>query len=1531
MKNILLSATLLFTTICFSQNITISTGTYTIPQLVNNVLINSPCVSGKNITSRTGTNFGSSNGIGYFQNTNPNFPIQSGVILSTGSVVNSIGPNNSMLNDGSSSWIGDADLEATLAQSGINMTSSNASVLEFDFTPISSHFSFDFVFASEEYGNFQCQFSDAFSFLLTNLNTGVTTNLAVVPGTTLPISVVTIRDYLYNSSCPSVNAQYFGNYNGGSAANGSATNFNGQTILMSASSVLIPNTPYHIKLVIADRNDFQSDSAIFLKSNSFNIGQDVLGADMTVQNNSAICFGQPYIITSGLNPMNYTFTWTKNGVIIPNETGANLLVTVPGIYGVTYNKIINPCEAVTDTITIEYLPELTFASPNNLYKCESSTGSYVYTLSSNNSTVLAGQVTGTTVRYFNSLSNATNNINPVISNYTSNSNETIYVRVTNPITQCFAIKSFQLLTTAAPVANQPSDLTLCETNKVTHTASFNIANQTSSILNGQSPTNYAVSYFTTLLDANAGTNRITTSSYTATNGTIIYAKLKSKSDGNCFNITSFTLIVNPKPEVDTLPSVLLCYNYVLPTLTNGNYFTATNGGGTPLFAGDIISQSKTIYIYNSNGFCSSETNFKVKIINLTTLTPASKSYCDNYILPAIDYASYFTLPNGEGTQLHPGDLITTTQTIYLYYVSLEPPYCITQSHFTVTIINSPLISGFTNVFECNSYTLPILMVGKYFTGPNGTGTELAAGSLITSTQKIYVYATTNTTPKCTSEDSFIVTIGLVSVSNITDCTSYTLPPLAVGNYYTGENGTGTLLTAGTIINTTQTIHVYAVSQSVSQSNCSSDVSFVVTIILPYITPVANVTSCTSYTLPTIPVGNYYTGSNGTGTMLNSGDVITNSIDNLYIYVTNGAGCQNQQSFKITIKQLPAIDSRSDIDICGSYTLTNLTFGKYFTGTNGTGNELLAGTVITTSQTIYIYATTATAPFCTQENSFTIHVSSVLADAPANIIACDSYTLPVLTNGKYYTNTGGQHGVGALLLAGQSITETQTVYVYNESGERINCSTENQFTVTINHTPVIAAVTDINACDSYTLPLLVVGNYFTQTGGLGTKLHAGDVIATEQTIYVYAQSATSPNCTSEKSFKIKFLKASTLPNITSCSYSLPSIAVGNYYTGPNATGTMLPVGTIIYTTQKIYINATSPLFPSCSSENSFIVTISNQPKVNDIPLAKRSVCDTDGTNDGITTFDLTTLNAFVLGNQPTSQFNIAYFENLANATNNTNAITNTTLKTIYVRVNVIASQNTCFDIKEITLIINKLPNPNPKDGFICINNQTGTVLNPYTIDSELSINNNSFVWTNENNNIVGNNSVLQVVTAGNYGLVVTDKLTGCVSLPQQVTVNYSQKAIVKYTTNEAFSENQSITVTATGDGEYEYQLDDNDFQDENVFENVNAGPHTINVHDKNGCGNTKINVFIINYPKFFTPNGDGANDTWNIHSLEQQPKSKIIIYDRFGKILKTLTMNGNSWDGTLNNQPLPSDDYWFTISYNEDGETKEFKSHFSLIR
>lgn len=255
-----------------------NTTQFTNEQLVTNILVNNPCVDISNITSSTGTNFGSVNGIGYFTNNNPYFPLNSGLVLSTGNAANVGGPNLTVLSDGSDSsslWYntGDEDLEALMqAITGETMISRNTTKLEFDFTSQNEFMSFNFLFASEEYGTFQCDYADAFAFLLTDLVTGVTKNLAVVPGTDIPVSVVTIKDGQYNPLCMSQNEAFFDAFFEEPLAQTAAANFNGQTVLMSASSEIIANRAYHIKLVIADRQDGSYDSAVFIQAGSFSSG-----------------------------------------------------------------------------------------------------------------------------------------------------------------------------------------------------------------------------------------------------------------------------------------------------------------------------------------------------------------------------------------------------------------------------------------------------------------------------------------------------------------------------------------------------------------------------------------------------------------------------------------------------------------------------------------------------------------------------------------------------------------------------------------------------------------------------------------------------------------------------------------------------------------------------------------------------------------------------------------------------------------------------------------------------------------------------------------------------------------------------------------------------------------------------------------------------------------------------------------------------------------------------------------------------------
>ena len=95
--------------------------------------------------------------------------------------------------------------------------------------------------------------------------------------------------------------------------------------------------------------------------------------------------------------------------------------------------------------------------------------------------------------------------------------------------------------------------------------------------------------------------------------------------------------------------------------------------------------------------------------------------------------------------------------------------------------------------------------------------------------------------------------------------------------------------------------------------------------------------------------------------------------------------------------------------------------------------------------------------------------------------------------------------------------------------------------------------------------------------------------------------------------------------------------------------------------------------------------------------------------------------------------------------------------------------------------------------------------------------------------------------------------------------------------------------------------------------------------------TTTDAIVINYPHYFTPNGDGINETWNIKDLKDQTISLIYIYDRFGKLIKKVKPSDQGWDGTYNNTLMPADDYWFSVNYQKDGQEKEFRAHFALKR
>jgi gliding motility-associated-like protein len=673
---------------------------------------------------------------------------------------------------------------------------------------------------------------------------------------------------------------------------------------------------------------------------------------------------------------------------------------------------------------------------------------------------------------------------------TISSTQTIYIYAQSGTTPNCSSESNFTVTIGNLVVTAPASGTYCDTYTL--------------------PTLALGNYFTGT--GGTGTQLSAGDAITSTQTIYVYAV-----DGTCTAEDQFSVTIVPTPQADTLPNVSQCGNYILPTLTVGNYFTGTGGTGTQLNAGDTISSTQTIYIYAQSGTtpnCFTETSFTVTIGTLVVTAPASGTYCDTYTLPALALGNYFTGIGGTGTQLNAGDTITSTQTIYVYAVDGT---CTAEDQFSVTIVPTPQADTLPNVSQCGNYILPTLTVGNYFTGTAGTGTQLNAGDAISSTQTIYIYAQSGTTPNCFTETSFTVTIGTLVVTAPASgsyCGSYTLPALTIGNYFTGTGGTGTQLNAGDTITSTQTIYVYAVD-----GTCTDEESFTVTINSIVADNLADVFACDSYTLPALSSGNnYYTGTNGTGTQISAGTVIT-ATQTLYVYAQTGTtpNCTDEQDFVVTIYNTPTPDAPTNVVACDSYTLPALSVGNYYTQPNGGGTMLSAGSSIATSQTIYVYAQSATTPNCSAENSFTVTINSIVAQTLQNVASCDSYVLQSLNaNNSYYTGTGG---TGTLLNAGDVITSTQTIYVYAQSGTSPNCTDESSFTVTVTQSPIVQPILSVNACDSYTLPALSVGNYFTGSNGTGSQLPVGTLITSSQTIYVYAQSGTTPNCTDQESFVV----------------------------------------------------------------------------------------------------------------------------------------------------------------------------------------------------------------------------------------------------------------------------------------------------------------------------------------------------------------------------------------------------------------------------
>jgi gliding motility-associated-like protein len=469
---------------------------YTDQELVEDVLINSSCANVFNV-SVSGGNFASGEkSYGFFDATGTGFPFQNGIILSTGKINNAPGPNSYLSDDGGSmGWGGDIDLNQAL---GLSNTF-NATILEFDFIPLGNKISFDYIFSSEQYlsnpTSNQCNFTDGFVFLLKEASATTYNNLAVIPGTSTPVKVNTVRGS--GTICPPANATFFDAFNDVNHP----TNFNGQTVVLTAEADVIPGTTYHIKLVIADEGNHRYDSALFLGGGSFNFGIDI-GDDRLIAEGNPLCPSETLVVdATQIGATGYQ--WYQDNNLITGATNATYVITSAGDYWVEINYGAT-CSPPSRILKIEYATDLivdqdTFSSCDEVAIQDGITNFDLETIKTNLFTNLPSNYA---ISFFDGINASAL---PVIYTNTTAYNQTIFARIMN-IQGCYTDFPVYLVVNTFDDVLVDEELSLCENEPITLNAGAGYSGYSWNTLPIQTTQNILVNnagtYIVTLTNAN---------------------------------------------------------------------------------------------------------------------------------------------------------------------------------------------------------------------------------------------------------------------------------------------------------------------------------------------------------------------------------------------------------------------------------------------------------------------------------------------------------------------------------------------------------------------------------------------------------------------------------------------------------------------------------------------------------------------------------------------------------------------------------------------------------------------------------------------------------------------------------------------------------------------------------------------------------------------------------------------------------------------------------------------------------------------
>jgi gliding motility-associated-like protein len=368
------------------------------------------------------------------------------------------------------------------------------------------------------------------------------------------------------------------------------------------------------------------------------------------------------------------------------------------------------------------------------------------------------------------------------------------------------------------------------------------------------------------------------------------------------------------------------------------------------------------------------------------------------------------------------------------------------------------------------------------------------------------------------------------------------------------------------------------------------------------------------------------------------------------------------------------------------------------------------------------------------------------------------------------------------------------------------------------------------------------------------------------------------------------------------------------TVPIAAGTSLLNGGTYFATQTTPLNCESPVRLQVD-----VAVIAY-----DLPVEDYFTLICDDLNDNAETANLSDYNGMLI--DIPANYQMSYYSTFAGAdgpvaadqiTNPSNFPLQMGANIFYVRV---LATNGCWKVATLKLSMIPAPFNTMLTSYILCENYTVTLEAPAGFDG--------YLWSTD--------EVTRTITVdqpGDYWVTVSEDYNNGVicSTTTAIEVILSNPPVIEEIEISDWTDNNNaieVHLSSAGIGDYEYSIDGVNYQQSNIFNNLESGVYKVYVRDRNECGDDDADAFLLTYPQYFTPNNDGINDSWHIKFARNEADLLVNIFDRQGKFIKQLFGDGLGWDGTMNGHELPSTDYWFVVTR---ASGKVYKGHFAMKR